>query len=135
MTLKKHSVEDLMSALLKKGVLLSGGLILIGWVQSILETSQGSLVHQQVWEALLSGQSHLSFSPESMKSDILHGQFVLASSVWITLGLLVLLFVPVLRVMLAAWVFYREKDYLFVLFSCVVLTVLLGSLFLGHGGG
>lgn len=135
MSQNKHAVEDLISALLRKGVLLSGGLILMGWVQSIWETSKGSTQHHDVWRALLNGQSHLSFSPASLKMQNVDWAFVYTSnsSLWIALGLLTLLLIPILRIILSAWAFYREKDYLFVFFSCVVLSVLLIGIGLGHG--
>lgn len=134
MSSKKHAVEDLMSGLLRRGVFLSGSFILIGWALSLWETTTGDLHHQQVWQDLLSGQSQLSFSVEELKLSLLQSHLRFNSSAWIVVGLLVLLWIPILRVMLSAWAFYREKDYLFLLFSCVVLSMLLGSLFLGRGG-
>ncbi|NBU21461.1 DUF1634 domain-containing protein [bacterium] len=134
MTQHKHAAEDLISALLRKGVLFSGSFILIGWVQSILETSSGSHRHEEVWTTLLGGGSSLSFSSESLMNQRLGWDLLLTphSSLWITLGLLSLLMVPILRIILSAWAFYRERDYLFVLFSCVVLGVLSVGLLLGH---
>ena len=52
----------------------------------------------------------------------------------ITAGLLVLLCTPVMRVLVAALIFVREKDWHFAFFSLVVLCALAAGVYLGRGG-
>jgi uncharacterized membrane protein len=51
----------------------------------------------------------------------------------ITAGLLVLLGTPVLRVLVAAVIFVREKDWHFAFFSLVGLCALAAGVYLGRG--
>ena len=52
----------------------------------------------------------------------------------ITAGLLVLLCTPVMRVVVAGFIFVREKDWHFAFFSLVVLCALAAGVFFGSGG-
>jgi uncharacterized membrane protein len=51
----------------------------------------------------------------------------------ITAGLLVLLCTPIMRVLVAAVIFVREKDWHFAFFSLVVLCALAAGVFFGKG--
>jgi uncharacterized membrane protein len=51
----------------------------------------------------------------------------------ITAGLLVLLCTPIMRVLVAAIIFVREKDWHFAFFSLVVLCALAAGVFFGRG--
>jgi len=51
----------------------------------------------------------------------------------ITAGLLVLLGTPIMRVLVAAVIFVREKDWYFAFFSLVVLCALAAGVFFGRG--
>lgn len=57
-----------------------------------------------------------------------HGQSAVA------LGLLVLILTPILRVAVSIVLFALERDRAFVVITIAVLTILLGSLFLGKIG-
>jgi uncharacterized membrane protein len=61
-------------------------------------------------------------------NGILGSAAQLHSEAMIQLGLLLLIATPVVRVALAAVGFYFERDYLYVVVSLIVLTVLLFSL-------
>jgi len=61
-------------------------------------------------------------------SGILRSSVQLRSEAMIQLGLLLLIATPIVRVALAAVGFYFERDYLYVVVSLIVLTVLLFSL-------
>lgn len=50
----------------------------------------------------------------------------------VTAGLMVLVLTPVLRVVAALWVYVRERDYTYALFSLVVLTVLALGILIGR---
>ncbi len=53
----------------------------------------------------------------------------------ITVGLLVLLATPIMRVFTAAVIFVRERDWRFACFCLVVLCALAAGMLLGHAGG
>ncbi|QWV96474.1 DUF1634 domain-containing protein [Geomonas nitrogeniifigens] len=61
------------------------------------------------------------------------GQTELAPKL-ITAGLLVLLGTPVLRVVAAAIIFVKERDWHFALFSLVVLCAVAAGIYFGKGG-
>jgi uncharacterized membrane protein len=61
-------------------------------------------------------------------SGILGSTMQLKSEAMMQLGILVLIATPIARVALAAVGFYFERDYLYVVVSLIVLTVLLFSL-------
>jgi uncharacterized membrane protein len=50
------------------------------------------------------------------------------TAVLLTVGLVVLLATPVTRVIVSIVEFARQRDWLFVLYTSIVLTILLGSL-------
>lgn len=52
----------------------------------------------------------------------------------ISLGLLLLLLTPILRVAISIIVFALERDWLYTVFTVIVLAILLISLLLGRGG-
>jgi uncharacterized membrane protein len=50
----------------------------------------------------------------------------------IQFGLLVLIATPIARVIFSAWAFFRQRDWLYLAFTLIVLAVLLVGLFSGH---
>lgn len=63
---------------------------------------------------------------------MLLGQTVFAPKL-ITAGLLALLGTPVTRVLVAAFIFVKQKDWHFVCFSLVVLCAMAAGIYLGRG--
>lgn len=113
----QNTVTNAIGWILQGGVLLSAFFILLGVV--LLPLRPGGLSPErllafpqtlgQVWDGLL----------------ILHPQAI------VTLGLLVLIATPVVRVMASIVAFAVERDRRFVVITAIVLLILLGSLFLG----
>jgi uncharacterized membrane protein len=107
--------ELIISFVLRGGVLLSAALMVIGLLSLVLTrntampepSSVASFVH-----AVLTGE------PLAL----------------MTLGLLVLLLTPVLRVVVALITFAWQRDWRFTLITAIVLCVLLLSVLLGRGG-
>jgi len=64
---------------------------------------------------------------------MLLGQTVLAPKL-ITAGLLVLLGTPVMRVLVAGFIFVKQKDWHFACFSLVVLCAMAAGIYFGSGG-
>jgi uncharacterized membrane protein len=122
-------MDVLISGLLRAGVLTSMALIFGGLALMFLH--HPSYLHSA--EALRRLTSPGAAFPKSLAevADGLrdrHGQSVVA------LGLLVLILTPILRVALSIVLFALERDRAFVVITIAVLTILLGSLFLGKIG-
>lgn len=80
----------------------------------------------------LTGQSGYSLNtyPQSL-IDIAGGVYSLKPFAIITLGLLVLILTPVIRIVTAMIEFIREKDYLYVIITISVLIILMISFIIG----
>ncbi len=114
------SIELIIGTLLRSGVLLSASVVLIGG--AVYLARQGhTMVNYRVFQG----------DRSSLRSvgGIAHGISQLSGRAIIQLGLLLLIATPVARVIFSAFAFARERDYLYVAFTLIVLAVLLYSLF------
>ncbi len=107
------SAETAIGYLLRGGVVLGGGLIAVGWFLRVLTP-----INSGMFELLRRGQE----LPTEMVSPIRWSGY---PNAWITLGLMVLIGLPMIRVALAGLVFFLQKDYLYTLFCVLVLGNLL----------
>lgn len=117
-----RQAEIIISNVLRGGVLLSAGIILVGVVAFYWPRPA----------APGGGQSAGTF-PHTLAAvgqGLAHGQPVAI----IALGLLLLLATPVARVAVSIVAFALERDWLYVAITTVVLIILLVSFFLGRGG-
>jgi uncharacterized membrane protein len=64
---------------------------------------------------------------------ILNGLTTLAAKDWIQLGVLVLMLTPILRVALSLIDFARQKDWLYVVITAIVFTVIILNSIVGVG--
>jgi uncharacterized membrane protein len=115
-----RQTELIISNVLRGGVLLSAGIILVGVV----------MFYAQYFA---SGQSGVSAYPHSFLavfSGVAQGNPLSV----IALGLLVLLITPVMRVAVSILAFGVERDWLYVVITTIVLIILLISFLLGKGG-
>ncbi|MDC8103062.1 MULTISPECIES: DUF1634 domain-containing protein [Chryseobacterium] len=109
--------------LLRLGVILSVAISIIGFVKlflegfkmpknySLLETGSSSeKVWGQFWESLCKGE----------------GMAI------IQLGILVLIFTPLMRIVFALIGYLKEKDYIYVIISSIVLAIMAISFFTGY---
>ncbi len=104
-----RQAEVLMSNVLRGGVILSAGVIVLGL---LLYVAHGA--HATAFPHTLPG----------VATSVAHGQ----SLGIIEFGLLILLFTPVLRVAISIVAFAVEQDRRYVLITSLVLTLLLGSI-------
>src|SRR5262245_62135519 len=117
---RDEQMDLLISYVLRSGVLLSAGLLILG--------------------ALLYGVSALRGSAPASPSfphslgDIFSGLARGDPMAVLSLGLLVLLLTPVARVLISIFAFARERDRLYVGITTLVLLILLVSFLLGRGG-
>jgi uncharacterized membrane protein len=114
-----EQAELVISRVLRAGVLLSAGVITAGvidfWIFSHRQSDSQNLPHSiaGVWMGLTHGEP----------------------SAIILAGLLLLIATPVIRVAVSIIAFAVNRDLLYVGITCLVLAILLVSLFSGVGGG
>ena len=122
----KHYVGDrdvqlILGTLLRVGVLVSTGVVLIG---GIIFLSQH---HSQL-------VSFKTFVPEKVEFNsvaaILKGLKKFDGLAIIQFGVLLLIFTPIARVVFSIFSFLMEKDYMYVLIGLIVLSVIIASLYL-----
>ncbi len=118
-------VEGIIGNLLRIGVITSAVVVILGGILYLMRDGRQPApdLHQ--------------FEPEELRSPIL----ILREAVslrplgLIMLGLLLLIATPVARVIFSDVAFARQRDFLYVLFTLLVLSVLLYSLFSGYLSG
>jgi uncharacterized membrane protein len=114
-----RQAELAISHVLRGGVIVSAAIILLGVVVFYLQMA-------------FTGHATLAY-PHSVL-DVALGIGRGEPLAIVTLGLLVLLLTPILRVAISIIIFALEHDWLYTIITLVVLLILLVSLFLGRGG-
>src|SRR5579871_3602111 len=114
--------EQLLGNLLRAGVGLAAGVVLTGGIIYLVQHS-GTAPDRKVFH----GEPADLRRPTEIVWNAMHlqGQDV------IQLGLLLLIATPVARVVFSVIGFLRERDFVYVVLTLIVLAVLLGSLFSG----
>ena len=115
----------MMGNLLRYGVLLSGIIVLIGGIIYLIKYGNNSPDYKQ----FLGEPSSLT----NLKSIIIGVEAFQSRSI-IQFGLLVLIATPVARIFLSVIGFIMEKDYLYILITLLVLSIVMFSLFSGSVG-
>jgi len=64
-------------------------------------------------------------------TDVVKCAMTVNSSCMIQAGILILVFIPMLRLLLFSVRFFFERDYLYIVFSGIVLLILLFSFYIG----
>lgn len=116
-----RSIESIISVVLRGGVLISGGIILLGVI--LFFAHHG---------ALNTDVTKLSFSYTigGVISQAFHGSAVAV----IMLGLMALIATPVSRIAISIVAFALERDWRYTAITAVVLTILIISFALGKAG-
>ena len=128
MSLRASSLETILSVLLRTGVSVSLLLIVAGTVISF--------VHHPEYlssDRSLDRLTHPGRAPHRV-AEVVSGVRDLRGQAIVTLGLLVLLATPVLRVVVSLAVFRRERDLAFTILTALVLLLLAVSVTLGRVG-
>jgi uncharacterized membrane protein len=116
-----YRMDLLISYVLRGGVTLSAGLLILGALLYYAHTfSSGTPAHPPPFPHTLAG--------------VFHGLAQGDPLAILSLGLLVLLLTPVARVVVSILAFARERDWLYVAITTLVLLILLVSFLLGRGG-
>jgi uncharacterized membrane protein len=114
------SVESKIAKLLRFGVLLSAGLIVVGAVLYLWRHGQSATAYRVFRDDL----------PELRTVEgIFRSAYSLSGRGVIQLGLLALIATPVARVVLSIWGFAVMRDRTYVVIASLVLATLLFSLF------
>ena len=125
-----RQVEQLISSLLRTGVLVSLTLVVIGTFFSFLHHPGYTSSAVELRRLTRPGAAFPHTLPAVWQGlREFRGQAVIA------VGLLVLIATPVLRVAVSILAFWHEGDRKFVLITSVVLALLLASFLLGKEGG
>ncbi|MBC1936929.1 DUF1634 domain-containing protein [Listeria grandensis] len=113
-----HRVELVVSSLLRIGVMLSAGIILLGLILLMFTGTSGypGTTYPTSLTAIFDGISHMK--PYAI----------------IMFGLFCLILTPVLRVVVSFVTFLKEKDYLYVGITAIVLIILTISFLIGTTG-
>ncbi|SRR6266568_1947291 len=113
-------MEVIIGQLLRGGVLLSAGVVILGGVIYLVH-------HGHAVADYRTFQGELS--PLRTITGIFHNTLQLSGRAVIQFGLLLLIATPIARVIFSAVAFARERDFLYVGFTLAVLAVLAYSLF------
>lgn len=113
-------IENILANLLRSGVLLSAMVVLIGGVIYLIRHG-----HSHVDFRVFRGESA---DLRSVRGTI-RGALELRGQGIIQLGLLLLIATPVARVAFSIFGFTEERDGMYVVFTLIVFSVLLYSLF------
>lgn len=124
---RKPDFEMLVSTMLRSGVSLCLLLLAIGSILSFVHHPDYRVQTQPLHHLTTSG-AVFPHTLAQLKASLLAGR----GQGFTTLGLLVLIATPIMRVAVSALAFSFERDRAFVLITLTVLGLLLISLFVGH---
>jgi uncharacterized membrane protein len=110
------------SAVLRGGVLLSGGVIFLGLVLFFIQNHSTNL--NDITKV------PFSYQPGTIFGQIAHG----SGTAIILLGLMLLILTPVSRIAVSTITFAVERDWRYVAITALVLLILLVSFALGKAG-
>jgi uncharacterized membrane protein len=115
-----HAIEITLGNLLRTGVLIAAGTVLLGGILNLLRHGSESVT----WEKF-------NGEPAALRSlsGIAEAAFAAQGKGIIQLGLILLVAVPVLRVTVSMLVFVQKRDFAFAGLTLLVLIILSYSLF------
>lgn len=114
-----YSLEVGIAKLLRLGVIFAGLLMLMGWLLQIQFAENPFLAYQTY-------QKHSLV--ESLNQSLQDNSWGIIFSY---VGLFVLISLPILRVFATAFLFVKRKDWLLAAMAVFVLSILIGSFFMG----
>ena len=117
---------------LRAGVALSGSLIAAGLFARIFHLVSVHGRSSELIAVLLTGQAPATDSFSSTTSGVIAGLRAFDPDAVMAIGLLVLIALPVIRVAMTVVLFLVERDYVYLLITLFVLSLLLLGLFFGY---
>ncbi|WP_439443596.1 DUF1634 domain-containing protein [Listeria aquatica] len=112
-----YQVEAVVGGLLRIGVIVSAAIIILGLILYIATGSSG----------------YLGTTYPTTLASIFSGLVKLKPFAVIMFGLFCLILTPVFRVVVSLFTFLKEKDYLYVGITGIVLVILVISFLIGKG--
>lgn len=122
-------MEFAIATLLRVGVVLSIGIIVIGMIVSLVHHPD-FLSSRPAFDRLTAADSHFPSTIGEVIAGLRRG----SGHAMITAGLLVLIATPVMRVALSIVIFLIERDVLYVVITATVFAILLISFAVGRAG-
>lgn len=126
-------VEVTIAYILRIGVAISMGVVTISLMTLLIHDllSGGHLIHTPYTDVFT--HPSVTLDPRSF-GQLWQGLVTGNLFSWMSLGLLLLILTPVVRVLVSIYAFIKEKDRLYTFITSFVLGVLLLSFFLGRYG-
>ena len=121
---KKHMLKD------RDMQLIMGNLLRAGVVLSMTVVFIGGLIYLMGYGKQVANYSEFVMDESGFFSlaSIWTGMLEMNGKAIIQLGILLLIFTPISRVILAVFSFLLERDYLYVLIGLIILSIILFSL-------
>lgn len=119
--IKDQDLNNLVSTLLRTGVILSIAIIGIGLILGFIRND-------------LSFMTHVDYNQIPNKNifkDFFANLSALDSIAIVELGIFIMIITPILRLLLAGLGYFLEKDYLYTFISLLVLGIIIVSFFFG----
>jgi uncharacterized membrane protein len=112
-------IQSLVGNLLRAGVYISMGIVIIGGIIYLFDHSAEKIDY-----------AAFDFNKVSLKTvaAIFSEVLTFKGAAIVQFGLLMLIFTPIARVLIAVVSFFLEKDYLYVLIGLIVLAIIMASL-------
>lgn len=128
-------IELMIAQLLRWGVIVSFVIVAVGVAAVFgLEQTGYSEIHLNDLGSLIQYHPDHPPFPNSL-SEVFSGALALKPYAIISLGLLVLIAIPVMRVAVSIIAFGLERDWLYVLITAFVFAMLMLSFAIGEAGG
>jgi uncharacterized membrane protein len=115
-----QDLQNVIGNFLRMGVILSVVIVAIGGILFLIRHAN---------EKVTFGVFKANQAQYTSIEQILDGLLVLDSLAVVQLGVLVLIFIPIIRVILAVYSFLVQKDYLFVAIGVIILLIITCSLY------
>ncbi|SOD18417.1 DUF1634 domain-containing protein [Pedobacter xixiisoli] len=112
-------IQSLVGNLLRAGVYLSMAIVVLGGIIYLLDHSA-----EKIDYAVFDFNKVSLKTVEAIFSEVL----TFKGAAVVQFGLLMLIFTPIARVLMAVISFFVEKDYLYVLIGLIVLSIIMVSL-------
>jgi len=117
--IKDKDIQLILGTLLRAGVIISMGIVLIGGVIFLIH-NKGVLTDYKVFKPELAKFSSIA--------AIFKGVLTLQGDAVVQFGILMLIFTPIARIVFAIFSFLIERDYLYVVIGIIILAIITISL-------
>jgi uncharacterized membrane protein len=123
--------ELAISYALRVGVLCCSVVFASGLILKLIQSSRGGPSSKELLQKLTSGAESIPFFVPSSLSDFMEGLRLGNSDTVIAFGLVLLIALPIIRVSMTVVLFAIERDWIFLLITLIVLSVLLSGIIFG----